>query len=259
MPPMMPPTVPLSLRLGQMSFAELKGWAANDPKAALEAFRRSCVALSTRPDDCPVGRRQLCRHRRRLAPALPCRVRHPGRRRTNRAHVLRGRVRSLSRHPILGRRSLHRLLRAAIEGQPDQARSLSDAALWNPGRPRECRSRAVPRHAQGSAHRGTGRERPPRPLSRARRHRKQRTAAGQAAALCGRPDRRLLSPDPGLGPRRARRRQRGPRGLRGAERPCLHGDRRGADPARRAQARRGLDAVDPRLAHGRIPKRRRGS
>ena len=52
---MMPPTVPLSLRLGQVSFAELKGWAANDPKAALEAFRRSCVALSTRPDTAPLG------------------------------------------------------------------------------------------------------------------------------------------------------------------------------------------------------------
>ncbi len=52
---MMPPTVPLSLRLGQVSFAELKGWAANDPKAALEAFRRSCVALSTRPDATPLG------------------------------------------------------------------------------------------------------------------------------------------------------------------------------------------------------------
>jgi membrane-bound lytic murein transglycosylase A len=54
-PPMMPPTVPLSLRLGQVSFADLKGWAASDPKAALEAFRRSCVALSTRPDTAPLG------------------------------------------------------------------------------------------------------------------------------------------------------------------------------------------------------------
>jgi len=52
---MMPPTVPLSLRLGQVSFADLKGWAASDPKAALEAFRRSCVALSTRPDTAPLG------------------------------------------------------------------------------------------------------------------------------------------------------------------------------------------------------------
>ena len=52
---MMPPTVPLSLRLGQASFSELKGWAANDPKAALEAFRRSCVAISTRPDAAAMG------------------------------------------------------------------------------------------------------------------------------------------------------------------------------------------------------------
>src|SRR5262245_10506143 len=54
-PPMMPPTVPLSLRLGAVSFAELQGWADSDPKSALEAFRRSCVALSTRPDDAPLG------------------------------------------------------------------------------------------------------------------------------------------------------------------------------------------------------------
>lgn len=54
-PPMMPPTVPLSLRLSAASFADLQGWAATDPKNALEAFRRSCVALSTRPDDAPLG------------------------------------------------------------------------------------------------------------------------------------------------------------------------------------------------------------
>jgi membrane-bound lytic murein transglycosylase A len=55
MPPMMPPTVPLSMRLGQVSFAELQGWSAGDPRSALQAFRRSCVALSTRPDDSPLG------------------------------------------------------------------------------------------------------------------------------------------------------------------------------------------------------------
>jgi len=51
----MPPTVPLSLRLGSVSFAELQGWAENDPRTALEAFRRSCVAISTRPDDAAMG------------------------------------------------------------------------------------------------------------------------------------------------------------------------------------------------------------
>ena len=55
MPPAMPPTVPLSLRLGSVSFAELQGWAENDPRTALEAFRRSCVAISTRPDDAAMG------------------------------------------------------------------------------------------------------------------------------------------------------------------------------------------------------------
>ena len=54
-PPMMPPTVPLSMRLGAVGFAELQGWAASDPKGALEAFRRSCVAMSTRPDDALLG------------------------------------------------------------------------------------------------------------------------------------------------------------------------------------------------------------
>ena len=51
----MPPTVPLSLRLGAASFAEVQGWADSDPRTALEAFRRSCVALSTRPDDSAMG------------------------------------------------------------------------------------------------------------------------------------------------------------------------------------------------------------
>jgi membrane-bound lytic murein transglycosylase A len=52
---MMPPTVPLSMRLGAASFAELQGWTSSDPKSALEAFRRSCVAISTRPDEAPLG------------------------------------------------------------------------------------------------------------------------------------------------------------------------------------------------------------
>jgi membrane-bound lytic murein transglycosylase A len=54
-PAPMPPTVPLSMRLGSVSFADLQGWADNDPTAALEAFRRSCVAISTRPDDAQMG------------------------------------------------------------------------------------------------------------------------------------------------------------------------------------------------------------
>jgi len=54
-PTPMPPTVPLSMRLGSVTFAELQGWADNDPTAALEAFRRSCVAISTRPDDAQMG------------------------------------------------------------------------------------------------------------------------------------------------------------------------------------------------------------
>ncbi len=51
----MPPTAPLSVRLGSIPFAELPGWAQTDPRAALEAFRRSCVAMSTRPDDAQMG------------------------------------------------------------------------------------------------------------------------------------------------------------------------------------------------------------
>jgi membrane-bound lytic murein transglycosylase A len=45
----------LALRLQIAPFAELQGWAANDPKRGLEAFRRSCIALATRPDDTPLG------------------------------------------------------------------------------------------------------------------------------------------------------------------------------------------------------------
>ena len=55
MPTPMPPTVPLGLRFGSVPFAELSGWGASDPRSALEAFRRSCVALSTRPDDAAMG------------------------------------------------------------------------------------------------------------------------------------------------------------------------------------------------------------
>ena len=186
-PPMMPPTVPLSLRLGSVSFAELQGWADNDPQGGARGvppiLRRDLDAARRRRD----GRRQLCRHGRRLAPALPAGVGDCRRRRADRARIFRGRVRSLSPHPILGRRSLHRLLRAAIEGQPDQARPLSDAALWNPGGPHECRSRArsaTRSRVSGSSGRSTNGRLVPYP---ARADIEGRGLhAGQAAALCRR-------------------------------------------------------------------------
>src|SRR5687768_15994246 len=54
-PPAMPPAVRLSMRLGAVSFAELQGWADNDARTALDAFRHSCVAISTRPNDAAMG------------------------------------------------------------------------------------------------------------------------------------------------------------------------------------------------------------
>jgi membrane-bound lytic murein transglycosylase A len=51
----MPPSIPLALRLQIAPFAELQGWTDSDPRSALEAFRRSCIAFATRPDDAPLG------------------------------------------------------------------------------------------------------------------------------------------------------------------------------------------------------------
>ena len=51
----MPPMLPSSLRLQSVPFTELQGWQINDPRSALEAFRRSCVAIATRPDDAQMG------------------------------------------------------------------------------------------------------------------------------------------------------------------------------------------------------------
>jgi len=47
--------LPSSLRLQSVPFTELQGWQINDPRSALEAFRRSCVAIATRPDDAQMG------------------------------------------------------------------------------------------------------------------------------------------------------------------------------------------------------------
>ena len=47
--------VPGPLRLVRISFAELPGWAASDPGAALGAFTRSCAALAGKPDAAPMG------------------------------------------------------------------------------------------------------------------------------------------------------------------------------------------------------------
>jgi len=54
-PPPPPPPIPPTLRLDAARFADLEGWAQADPKAALQAFLRSCAALATRPDDAPLG------------------------------------------------------------------------------------------------------------------------------------------------------------------------------------------------------------
>jgi membrane-bound lytic murein transglycosylase A len=63
MPPSPPPAtsppppamLPASLRIQAVPFGELEGWAESDPRGALEAFRRSCVAIATRPDEAAMG------------------------------------------------------------------------------------------------------------------------------------------------------------------------------------------------------------
>lgn len=58
-PPMRPAVQPvpvsLSIQMVSVSFADLRGWAGNDPRAALAAFRRSCVALSGKAADASLG------------------------------------------------------------------------------------------------------------------------------------------------------------------------------------------------------------
>ncbi len=46
---------PGPLRLTKVTFADLPGWAASDPAAALGAFERSCAALQGKPDAEPLG------------------------------------------------------------------------------------------------------------------------------------------------------------------------------------------------------------
>jgi membrane-bound lytic murein transglycosylase A len=52
-PPAMPMVFPLQLT--ETGFPDLQGWTSADPRAALEAFRRSCGALAQKPDDAPLG------------------------------------------------------------------------------------------------------------------------------------------------------------------------------------------------------------
>src|SRR6266446_959533 len=54
-PPVPPVVQPLPttfpVQLASVPFAELQGWAQGDPRAALLAFRRSCVVLSAKAAD----------------------------------------------------------------------------------------------------------------------------------------------------------------------------------------------------------------
>jgi len=56
-PPPPPPPAPIviPLRLDAARFSELEGWAQSDSRAALQAFQRSCGALSRKPDDSALG------------------------------------------------------------------------------------------------------------------------------------------------------------------------------------------------------------
>ena len=50
-----PPAFPLSLRLDSVQFGELEAWTQSDPRRALQAFIRSCVALAAKSVDAPLG------------------------------------------------------------------------------------------------------------------------------------------------------------------------------------------------------------
>jgi membrane-bound lytic murein transglycosylase A len=54
-PAPLPPAAPPLLRLDSVRFGELESWAPTDPRSALQAFLRSCVALATKADDAPLG------------------------------------------------------------------------------------------------------------------------------------------------------------------------------------------------------------
>lgn len=49
-----PPPAP-TLTLERVGYADLPGWAEDDPREALAAFRRSCARFASLPDDRPVG------------------------------------------------------------------------------------------------------------------------------------------------------------------------------------------------------------
>ena len=51
-----PPPAPLApLRLDAVQFGELPAWSQSDPRSAVQAFVRSCVALAAKSDDAPLG------------------------------------------------------------------------------------------------------------------------------------------------------------------------------------------------------------
>ena len=50
-----PAAVTPPLALSAASFADLPGWAASDPRGALEAFRRSCGEIQDKAADAPLG------------------------------------------------------------------------------------------------------------------------------------------------------------------------------------------------------------
>ena len=49
------PVTPGPLRLTKASFSDLPGWTSSDPRAALQAFQRSCSAMASKPESTPLG------------------------------------------------------------------------------------------------------------------------------------------------------------------------------------------------------------
>ena len=137
-------------------------------------------------------------------------------------------------------------------GSRTRTRALRRAAVRAARRPADRRPRdRSTRSSRTSGVRGRVEGRRVVPYWTARRHRARRApVAGKELAWVDESGRGVLPRDPGLGPRRAGRRQRDARRLRRPERPPLPLDRPRADRPRRAHAGTRVDAGHPRLGRG---------
>ena len=176
-PPVVQPLpVPLPIQLSAVTFADLEGWAASDPRAALLAFKRSCAAFSNRAANASLGGGNYAGTTADWREACDDARRNDWRYRAGRTRLFRIHLRPLSCERRIASRPIHRLLRARAQRQPHAARAVSDAALWRACRSGDHRSRALPRYVQRPAACGKGHERTSGAVSGARRNRHARAS-----------------------------------------------------------------------------------